>query len=423
MKKLGKNASYIKSIMTLMSGSMVAQIFTFLCTPILTRICSEEIMGMYTLVTGAVTMFGMVMSLRYELCIVSEPEEKNVYPLVKLSLYLCAGLSILIAAGYLVYFYAIGTGENFVLLALITGLLVFLMGLINIVTAYNNRQRDYKLITKTYVVRIFGQNVCNLIAGFLGLGAVGLSFSQLLGYLAGVRGQAKPLLEHKKEIAAVTAEEVKAVAAANRKQAIVSAPATLANGLSYSLINYFIEALFTTAAVGYYSISYRILGLPITIISTNVSRVFLEKASREYQEKGNFKGTYKSTVAMLLALAVPIGAALMLLGPWACELVFGDGWGVAGVYIRLLTPMFMLRFVAGGVNCAAIIVNKQKYDFAIQLLLTVSVIGIFVISLLLKWEIEMFLLVLNAVFSVLYIVYLLIFWHCARNGGKTGGSV
>lgn len=418
MKKKGKNSSYLKAITTLMSGSIVAQIFTLICSPILTRICSAEIMGVYSLVTGAVTMFGMVMSLRYELCIVYEPEEKNVYPLIKLSVFLCAGLSVLITIGYLIYFHAIDVEENFVVLAVITGLLVFLMGLINIVTAYNNRQRDYKLINKTYVTRIFSQNICNLIAGSLGLGAAGLSFSQLLGYLAGVRGQAKPMLQHWKEIVGATAAEMKAVAVSNKRQAVISAPATLGNGLSYSLISYFIEALFTTANVGYYSISYRLLGLPITIISTNVSRVFLEKASREYQEVGNFKSTYKSTVGMLSVMAIPIGAALMLLGPWACELVFGDGWGVAGEYIRLLTPMFMLRFVAGGVNCAAIIVNKQQYDFLIQMLLTVSVVVVFILSSVLKWEIEMFLFVLNAAFSVIYVAYLLIFWHCAKSEGK-----
>lgn len=409
-----KKKDYFKSILTLMSGSMIAQIFTFVCSPILTRICSPETLGVYSLVTGAITMFGMIMSFRYELCIVSEPEEEKIYPLIKLSMLICTGLSVLITIGYLVYFYQIDTGESFIMFAVITGLLAFLMGVINIVTAYNNRQRDYKLITKTYVIRIFCQNICNLIAGFLGLGAIGLSFSQFIGYLAGVRGQAKPMLAHKKNILSASVSDMKQVAAENRKQATVSTPATLANGLSYSLINYFIEALFTTALVGYYSISYRLLGLPITIISTNVSRVFLEKASREYQEKGHFKGTYRSTVLMLTAMGIPMGIVMITLAPWACELVFGAGWGVAGVYIRLLTTMFILRFIAGGVNCAAIIVNKQQYDLMIQIALTVSAVAVFVAAKLFALSIEQFLLCLNVIFSVIYIIYIALFWKCAK---------
>lgn len=414
-QRLGANGSYFKSITTLVSGSMVAQLFTLICSPILTRICSPEVLGVYSLVTGAITMFGMVMSLRYELCIVSETEEKNVYPLVKLSLLICAALSLLITCGYLIYFRTIDVGgESAIVLALLTGFLCLLMGVINVLTACNNRMRDYGLITKTYVQRIFAQNICNLIAAFTGLGAIGLSFSQGIGYLAGVRGQTKPLWKHRKKVLSASNQEMKEVAARNKKQAVISAPATLANGMSYSLINYFIEALFTTATVGYYSISYRVLGLPISIISTNVSRVFLEKASREYQEKGNFRGIYRSTVLLLLAMGVPLGAAMMIFAPWACRLLFGEGWEVAGVYIRLLTPMFILRFIAGGVNCAAIIVNKQQYDFLIQILLTVSAVVIFVLSSILKWEVERFLLVLNVVFSLMYIVYLWLFWRCAN---------
>ena len=360
------------------------------------------------------------MSLRYELCIVSEPEEKKVWPLIKLSALLCIALSIIIACGYLVYFYLIDVHANFILLALATGLLVLLMGFINIVTAFNNRQQDYKLITKTYVARIFCQNVCNLIAGFTGTGAVGLSFSQFIGYIAGVRGQIKPMLKHNGQILHASSKEVKAVACDNRKQALVSAPAALANGLSYSLINYFIEALFTTTVVGYYSISYRILGLPATIISTNVSRVFLEKASREYQEKGHFKKSYFYTVALLAVMGVPIGAVMILAAPKLCELVFGPGWGIAGVYIRLLTPMFILRFIAGGVNCAAIIVNKQQYDFFIQSLLTITVVGLFIYASANSLSIETFLIWVNLAFSVIYIAYLLLFWRCACMKAKNG---
>lgn len=409
-----EKSSYLKSIGTLMSGAMVAQIFTMVCSPILTRICSPEVIGVYSLVTGAVTMFGMVMSLRYELCIVSEPDEEKVYPLVKLSILLCVVLSIIITVGYLFYFRTVSSGENFVVLAIITGALVFLMGIINIVTAYNNRQREYTLITKAYAVRVIAQNILNLVAAFCNMGAIGLSFSHLAGYMMGVRGQSVQLWKNKKTVIGTSSESVKQVAVENSKQALLSSPATLANGLSYSLINYFIEALFSTAIVGYYSISYRILGLPITIISGNVSKVFMEKASKEYQEKGNFKDTYKYTVALLTLIGIPMGIIIIIFAPWVCELLFGKGWGLAGEYVRILTPMFICRFIAGGINCSAIIVNQQQYDLFIQVLLTVFSLSMFVVAKIFKLSVESFLLSLNILFSAGYIVYIVLFWKCAK---------
>ena len=359
-------------------------------------------------------MFGAIMSLRYDVCIVSEPSERKSFALIKLSIYIALILSCLVAIGYVLYFYMRDSNSNYVLLGLIAGLLVLLMGIINVLTAYNNRHCAYGLITKTYTVRVFAQNICNLIAGFLGAGAIGLSFSQLVGYCAGVRGQIKPLLLHRNEIRHSTKCEIKAVAKENKNQALMSAPATLANGLSYSLINYFIEALYSISEVGFYSISYRILGLPITVISGNVSRVFLERASKEYGEVGNFKKTYKTTVLMLAAMGLPIGVAMVAFAPAACGLVFGAGWEVAGTYISILTPMFILRFVAGGVNCAAIITNKQHIDLGVQVSLTLSAFLVFVLGKTLGWEIQTFLTVLNLIYSIIYIIYIYQFWRCSK---------
>lgn len=408
------DSTYYKSIATLMGGSAIAQLFTLICSPILTRICSPEDLGVYALVTGAVTMFGAIMSLRYDVCIVSEPSEKKVFPLIKLSTYIAVSLSVFIAIGYAMYFYVRDPDSDYALFGAITGLLVLLMGSINILTAFNNRQRDYGLITKTYTIRVVAQNIFNIISGLLGMGATGLSLSQLIGYCAGVRGQVKPLLLHKSEIASSTPSEMKAVAKENRKQALMSAPATLANGMSYSLINYFIEGLYSVSEVGFYSISYRILGLPITIISGNVSRVFLERASREFNEVGNFRRTYKSTVMMLAAMGLPIGIAMIVLAPAACELIFGAGWEAAGTYISILTPMFILRFIAGGVNCAAIITKKQHIDLAVQTGLTLSALLVFLLGKMFGWDIVTFLMVLNIIYSIVYIIYIYQFWLCSK---------
>lgn len=408
---------YFKSIITLLSGSMIAQLFTVICAPILTRICSPEDLGTYSLVTGAITIFGMAMSLRYEMCIVSEPSERKALGLAKLSLYISGAMAGIIFFIYLLYFSTRSFANNSIILALITAALAFLLGVINIVTAYNNRHKEYRLITTTYVARMFCQNAGNLLAGFLHLGAIGLSFSQFIGYLAGVRGQARPLLKHKEELLSITRNEIKEIAVANKKQPLMSAPAVFANGLSYSLINYFIEDLFSTALVGYYSISYRILGLPLTLISGNVARVFMERAAKENQDKGNFIKTYISTLKLMFSMAALMAPLLMWTSPWLCEVALGKGWHVAGEYIRILTPMMALRFVAGGVNCAAIIANKQQYDLIIQGALTVSAVIVFVASKTFTLSIEVFLTAITIVFCIIYIVYIYLFWKCAQGEG------
>lgn len=58
-------------------------------------------------------------------------------------------------------------------------------------------------------------------------------------------------------------------------------PAHFLNSASYSMLNFYITELFGLGILGYYSITYRILGIPLTLVSLNVSKVFFQRASEE----------------------------------------------------------------------------------------------------------------------------------------------
>ena len=57
IKKIIGN-SFFRSIATLMSGTIIAQVISFAISPLMTRLYSEEQIGEYTLLLTAVTMFG-----------------------------------------------------------------------------------------------------------------------------------------------------------------------------------------------------------------------------------------------------------------------------------------------------------------------------------------------------------------------------
>ncbi len=410
-----ESMTYLKSISVLVKGAFAAQFVTLLCSPVITRLFTPDELGVYALVTGAVGMFGFAMSCRFEVCIVSENDEVKVNSLVKLSLLICMLLSCLLFVCYYIYFKYSRISCNPFQLSLVVFGLLFMTGIINVFTAYNNRNKDYRLITKSYVLRVLSQNICNVMAGLSHLGAIGLSVSHLIGYFVGVRDQAALLLIKRAAIYQISIRQMLLVFCENKKQALLSTPAVLANGFSYSIILYFVESLFSVAAVGYYLISYRILGLPLSIISANISRVFLEKASSEFKKKGEFQRTYLMTVVIQIILSIPIGFCLFLFAPSVCKILFGEGWDIAGNYIRILTPMFMFRFIAGGVNTSAIIVKKQQVDFAIQLILMLFTIIVFIIARFYNLEIEMFLIFLSIGGCIIYIIYLILFWLCSKN--------
>ena len=114
------------------------------------------------------------------------------------------------------------------------------------------------------------------------------------------------------------------------------------------------------------------LGLPLSIISVNVSKAFFEKASREYDKTGQFCKTYLQSSLLLLAVAVPMTVLLILLAPWAFELCFGEGWGTAGRYVQVLAPMFGIRLIVGSLTPTMTISKKQGLELILQCLFVYS---------------------------------------------------
>ena len=169
-------------------------------------------------------------------------------------------------------------------------------------------------MTSVYVIRTTAQNLLMVMSGMLKTGVFGLISSQVLSQLLGIKKQGEELSEHKKELKKISKNDILNVAKKYKKQLLYSTPASFANSFSYSSINLFISSLFNNTILGYYSISYRVLGLPLNIISSNVSKVFFEDASNEYHKKGSFKHSLLRTTSFLgiISVIMVIGLVLFL---------------------------------------------------------------------------------------------------------------
>lgn len=401
------NKGLFTSITTLMSGSVLAQLITVLASPIMTRMYTEEQIGEYTLILTAISMFGTVICGRYDQTIVSETDESKAFALVRLCLLITAAASPVVGIGYTLYYNCSGSlslsvWETFFWI----GFLLLLTGIGNILNAYNNRCKQYKIMAATHVARSVGKEAALIGFGALKAGSFGLLFSHMLGLGLGLNSQSKSLRKNKDKLKKITIKEIFGVARRHKRQPLFSVPASFANSYSYSVLNIFVSNLFGNSVLAHYSMSFRILGLPLTLISTNVSRAFFEKAAREYDEKGNFKKTFLQTSLLLMAVAIPMVVLLMLLAPWAFEVFFGSGWGQAGVYVQYLAPMFGLRLIVSALSPTMTICNKQNIDLYMQVLFVGVVYAVYYLCNT-DTSMELFLMGVSLGFSLCYVVYYL----------------
>ncbi|WP_335432313.1 lipopolysaccharide biosynthesis protein [Bacillus sp. JJ1609] len=411
--------SFVKSIFILATGSLFAQLLTVISAPFLTRLFSPEDLGVYTYVLSVATIFMSVINGRYDMSIVNEEREDRIYPLIKLSLIISFFGSLVIAVGYWLYILWFSEEYNsYLYTAGYIYLFLLSYGVINVLTAYNNRKKEYKIITSVYIIRTACQNIGAIFLGFLKFGLIGLLIPYTVGQLLGINRQAQSLKPHLKEIKRVKISEMLEVLKIHYKQPLFSAPAIFANSFSYSSITLFIGFLFGMSTVGYYSISVRLLGLPLSIISGNVSKVFFEEASREFNATNQFYNTLKKTAFYQIIIAIPMVIVIMISSPKIFGLIFGADWTVAGEYVVILAPMFGIRFIVSSISTGMIIANKQNFELILQIGFILASVVSFIVTNALDLSVERFLIVVSILFSIAYILYFIAVLRYSK--GKNG---
>lgn len=403
------NNSFFKSISTLAYGSLIAQFITMAASPIMTRFYTSEEIGINTLILTVVSIFGGIICGKYDMSIVTEKEQSKMLSLIKLSLIICISFSLIISLGYGVYYWLTDTENNYIFfMTLSIFALLLTTGIGNILIGYNNRNKEYTLMTSVYVVRTVARTLTMVILGFFKTGVFGLILSQVIGQVFGVKKQSKSVKPYFNKILKSSSEEMSFVAKKHKKQLYFSVPATFANSFSYSSINLFIENLFGLATLGYYSMSFSILGLPLSLISNNVSKVFFEEASREQEEFGLYKKTFAKTSIFLIIIAIPMTLSLIFVAPPLFGWFFGEEWIVSGNYVKLLAPMFGIRFVVTALSPGMILSQKQNFDLLLQLLfILMSVFG-FLLAKYFILTIDKYLIFVSLSFSVIYLLYFFI---------------
>lgn len=162
-------------------------------------------------------------------------------------------------------------------------------------------------------------------------------------------------------------EKIKFLAKKYDKFPKINSLHALTDELKNSGVTFVISYLFNDVILGFYSMTFRVLRAPLSVIGNSFSQVFLQKAAEMHAHKQDFIPLIKKTVKKLSFIALPIFIPIILFGPQLFSFVLGEKWEIAGVYAQYLTPWLFLNFAISPVLQVALILDKQKeiFGFAI----------------------------------------------------------
>lgn len=395
-------------LMILSSG--IAQVILIITTPIITRLYSPTEFGEFTIFSNIAMILIPIINARYDLLIVNTKNDRSANILSQIS-FLIALLILLI----LIPIFAISAWlyPNFILDFIFIIIMLFLVSLTNIFTNYLNKERKYKVLSLINVFRAGSMALLQIIFGLLALGSLGLIIGFSLSYIAGITLGYKTFKKHFNIVR--DKEETKALFLENKNQLVYSTPSILLNSLSFSVVVFFIGILYTNTEVGIYGMAIRVLGIPVTIISLGLSKIFMQQANDYYIEHGNFRNLLLKFSSILVIVSIILYVPLYLFSEELVNILLGHSWVDAITVIKIVIPLFVIRLIVSTVSLSVIVLQKQQLELILQALFLIGTTVTFVISKMLNLTFLNFVSINTVVLILSYMIFFIALYYFAKN--------
>jgi O-antigen/teichoic acid export membrane protein len=332
-----RGARLVRSVLTLMTGTLLAQVIGFGVTPLLTRLYDPADFGALGLLNAFAMLFVGVAALRFDMAIVVPPREResaNVLALSVIALLGTTALTLLIVAlarePVARWLGAPGLGDWLWLAPLI----VFASGATNILSYWCTRKKEFRRISIANVLAA-GASAGGKIAA-ASFGALGLIAGQIAGQMVAPLVLVWQVLRRDGAILrdSVSAEGIRSAAREHADFPVFQAPMTILNSVAQNLPVYFLGMFFGTREVGHWSLTVLVLSTPVFLISNAVRHVLFQRSSELYNAQKNLaRLVWRSTLALAAVGIVPAIAG-SLLSPWIFETLLGAEWEAAGDLAR-----------------------------------------------------------------------------------------
>ena len=400
-------SQFNRHVLTLMTGTTIAQAIPIAISPVLTRIYSPEDFGLLALFVAITATLSSVVNGKYELAIMIPEEDDDAIHIAAfgmlIALFLSFGLLFFVVFFNAYFAHVLGNDDIAPWLYLVP-LVVLLNGIYNTLIYLNNRKKLYRSLAKSNIYRSVANAGLQLLFGFLRFGGAGLILGQFVSLLFGVLSLIKNVMVGYTYKGLFS---IKLWIVAKRYSSFpkYTAFATLANTLSQNIISMLIPILYDIKTLGFYSLVQRVLGMPSSLIGEAVGQVFHREVAEERRETGSGVVSFNSTIKKLLVVGVPGFLIFYFIVVDLFVFVFGEKWRLAGEYAQLLIPLFFMRFIVSSVSVMNTVFMRNKNGLYFQCSLLIMSLLVLYVSDFIGLTDKEFLGLLNLVLSMVYVLF------------------
>lgn len=421
IKRLIPKSEFSRNVLTLMTGTTIAQAIPIAISPILTRMYTPEDFGLLALFMSLVSILGVIVTMRYELAIVQPVEDQDAFSLVLLSAIIAAIISVVL----FITFYAYNTqvaaflGNKDIGKWLYWAPLTLLcMGLCRSLNYWHSRTKQFGVISKSKVLQ------GTAAAGTqVGVGAVMISGGLIAGYIIGHFLAFLMLLKSMEKGQRTSGQNYNKTALLQNAKRYKKLPqystwGALADSTSLQMPVLIMTKFYEMSFVGIFSLTFRVLNLPMSLISQALSQVLFQKiAQMHHINPYKIKVLIIKIFFVLILLMIPFVAFIWIFGESLFALVFGEPWREAGVIASILVLAVAIRFAVSPLSAVLALEHNIKLGVLWQFIYLVTITA--TLYIFTSWPVDTFLTAFVIHEIALYFLYFAFILKGSKYMGKT----
>jgi len=363
------SSPFLRHVLTLMTGTAVAQGVTFVMMIVLARIYTPRDMGLLATYVSVASILVAVAALRYDMAIMLPRKESEALSVARLGMVCLTVVSLLATAASLPLSGLIERqwGREVALWMPLVGLTTFLMSAVELFKYWFNRNSDYRAIAVNQAEQQIGLTSGQLVLGMAGMGGMA---GLILGHTAGqifafvnLGRQAKPLWRRLPQ----GAPSLRWAARRYRRMPLLNGPNALADALRTNGIQLLIGG-YSVASLGQFQMAWRYLDAPLILINGAVARVFFQKLSTI--EPGRMRPLVRVTIKRAILIGLVPFALIYVLSPWIFPFFLGSQWTESGSFARALTPWLFMMLITSPISNLFIVTEHQDWMLGFALVYT-----------------------------------------------------
>lgn len=369
-------SEFFRNVLTLLTGTTIAQVIPIAATPILTRLYTPEEFGILAIYISISTILLMVATGQYERAIILPKNDQDSVNLFALSSGLSVIFSVLLLVLIVIFknpILQILKAEELSNFLYLIPLSVLILGVYQSSIYWYNRRKNFKKIAGAKIIQSSSVVGVQIPAGFYSTGVFGLISGIIVGQILSCCYMFKNILNQiRKNISSITLKEIKRLAKEHKEFPVFSMPGSVMNKTSVNIPIILLSSFFNTTVAGLYSLSNRLITTPMGLVTYSVSQVFYQEAASRYNQSKDLAQLVKSTYKKLFLIAVVPFVILLLFAPQIFAVIFGENWRSAGDYTRFLIPWLFLVFMNSPITTLIYILKKQKLFLFFEIVLLSS---------------------------------------------------